>query len=258
MPTNTVTNHYGSIAAEIYDLDKPIGGENMPDAAFHLARFAGFAGSILEPACGSGRVLIPLLEAGCDVTGFDPSGEMLDRCRARCAERGYSPALSQQRFEDFRYDRTFDAILVPAGSFTLVDTFEQGLAVLARFRDHLAPGGIVVIDIDPLRTLGATGGGRRHWTADNGDLLTLESAWTKTDWLGQRKEAATRYERWREGALIESQLMPWAQRFWGLEEFRFALRSVGFGAITVTGGYERGQAVKPGDPTWTFEVTREG
>lgn len=83
MRTNTATNHYGSLAAEIYDLDKPVG--SMPDTVFHLQRFGGFRGSILEPACGSGRALIPLLEAGCDARGFDPSGEMLDRCRARCA-----------------------------------------------------------------------------------------------------------------------------------------------------------------------------
>ncbi|HVY03450.1 MAG TPA: class I SAM-dependent methyltransferase, partial [Caulobacterales bacterium] len=80
---NSPANRYGSIAAEIYDLDKPFGA--WPDTRFYLERFAGFTGPILEPACGSGRAMIPLLEAGHDVTGFDLSEEMLARCRARCA-----------------------------------------------------------------------------------------------------------------------------------------------------------------------------
>ncbi len=59
-------------------------------------------------------------------------------------------------------------------------------------------------------------------------------------------------------SLIETQLMPWAVRLWGLEEFRFALASVGFSAITINGGYQRGRPVRPSDPIWTFEATWEG
>ena len=98
--STTATNRYGALAAEIYDIDKPFGA--LPDTRFHLQRFAGFDRPILEPACGTGRTLVPLLEAGLDVTGFDQSPEMLERCRARCAERGLSPDLGQQRFEDVR------------------------------------------------------------------------------------------------------------------------------------------------------------
>jgi len=254
MTTNTTTNRYGSIAAEIYDIDKPVG--SMPDTKFHLERFKGFQGRILEPACGSGRTLLPLLEAGCDAAGFDPSAEMLDRCRALCAERGFTPDLSAQRFEDFHYDEAFAAILVPAGSFTLVDRFEAAMAVLHRFHEHLAPGGIVVLDIQPISFLAGSGEDRRQWTAENGDLLTLEGVRTRTDWIGQRAEASLRYERWRDNRLVEAQLEPMAQRYWGLEEFTLALTSAGFTDIKVTGNYDRGRAVRANDRTLTFEATR--
>ena len=254
MTTNTTTNRYGSIAAEIYDIDKPVGA--MPDTKFHLERFKGFRGRILEPACGSGRTLLPLLEAGLDATGFDPSAEMLDRCRALCAERGFTPDLSAQRFEDFHYDHGFDAIIVPAASFTLIDRFETAMAVLRRFHDHLSPGGIVVIDNQPLFSLGLKGEDRRAWTADNGDLLTLEGVWSRTDWLEQRVDRRLRYERWRDNRLVESHLEPMVQRFWGLQEFTLALTSVGFTDVRVTGGYERGRPPRSNDRTLTFEATR--
>jgi SAM-dependent methyltransferase len=255
MTSNTTTNRYGSIAAEIYDLDKPYFA--LPDTAFHLERFAGFRGRILEPACGSGRTLIPLLDAGLDVAGFDPSDEMLDRCRARCADRGHAPDLTNQRFEDFRYDRPFDAILVPAGSFTLIDDFRVAMAVLRRFHDHLAPGGVVVLDIQPLSFLASTGEDRRQWTAENGDLLTIEGARSKTDWLAQRADGLCRYERWQGNRLVETQLEPMAQRYWGLEEFRMALEAAGFSEVTVSGGYSRGRAPRANERTLTFEAVRK-
>jgi hypothetical protein len=254
MQTNTTLNRYGSIAAEIYDLDKPIGA--MPDTAFHVERFAGFGGPILEPACGSGRILVPLLEAGCDVSGFDPSAEMLDRCRAHCAARGYAPDLTNQRFEDFTYDRSFAAIVVPAGSFTLIDGFEAAMAVLRRFHDHLEVGGVVVIDIQPLSALAASGEDRRQWTAANGDLLTLEGRPMQTDWLAQRTQSQLRYERWRDNRLVEAQLEPWAQRHWGLEEFAFALGAAGFGEISVVGDYDRRRPPRSRDRVLTFEAKR--
>jgi SAM-dependent methyltransferase len=37
--------------------------------------------SILEPMCGSGRFLLPLLQQGYDISGFDLSSDMLDACR---------------------------------------------------------------------------------------------------------------------------------------------------------------------------------
>jgi SAM-dependent methyltransferase len=254
MHSNTTINRYGSIAAEIYDIDKPLG--SMPDTAFHLERFAGFSGRMLEPACGSGRTLVPLLDAGCDIAGFDPSEDMLDRCRALCAERGFTPDLSRQRFEDFHYDQPFDAILVPAGSFTLIDTFEMAMAVLRRFHDHLAVGGVVVLDIQPMGFLAATGDDRRQWTAANGDLLTLEGIRVTTDWMTQRREARLRYERWRDNRLVETQMEPMAQRYWGREEFALALGATGFGDIRVVGGYDRTRAPRASDRVMTFEATR--
>ena len=254
MSDTTVLNRYGSIAAEIYDIDKP--DFALPDTRFHLERFEGFARPILEPACGSGRTLIPFLQAGLGVTGFDPSLEMLDRCRIRAAEAGYSPDLSRRRFEDFAYDRTFGAILIPVGSFTLIDDFAVAMAVLRRFHDHLDPGGVLVIDLQGLNFLTARGEDRRRWTAPNGDLLTCEGIRTRTDFMRQRAETTYRYERWRDHRLIETQIDVMAQRYWGLDEFRLALEAGGFGGVTVCGGYDRRRGPREADRVWTFEAVK--
>lgn len=250
----TTLNRYGSIAAEIYDIDKPVGA--LPDTAFHLERLKDLDGPLLEPACGSGRTLLPLLQAGLDCTGFDPSPDMLDRCRRLCAEAGFAPDLSAQRFEDFAYDRRFSAVLVPAGSFTLIDDFATARAVLRRFHDGLRPGGRLILDIQGLAFLASDSVDRRRWTAPDGDLLTLEGVRGRVDWLRQRAETIYRYERWREGRLVATEIDVMAQRYWGLEEFRLALTEAGFGGIEVVGGYDRSRSVRPADRVWTFEARR--
>jgi len=251
---NTKTNRYGSIASEIYDIDKPIGA--LLDTAFHVEGLAGVVGPVLEPACGSGRTLVPLMEAGHDMTGFDPSAEMLDRCRTRCARRGFSPHLSQQRFEDFQYETPFAAIVVPVGSFTLIADFATALAVLKRFHDHLIADGLLILDIQPLSFLAGSGEDRRSWTAENGDLLTIEGKRTTTDWLRQSATSTQRYERWRANILVEAQLEPMAQRYWGLDEFTLALESAGFAGVSVFGGYDRTRNPRAGDRMMTFEARR--
>ncbi|WP_296596908.1 bifunctional 2-polyprenyl-6-hydroxyphenol methylase/3-demethylubiquinol 3-O-methyltransferase UbiG [Phenylobacterium sp.] len=252
MPIDMAANRYGSIAAEIYDIDKPYFA--LPDTRFHLERFAGFDRPILEPACGSGRTLVPFLQAGLDVTGFDPSGEMLERCRVRCADAGFAPDLSRQRCEDFAYDRRFGAILIPVGSFTLIDDFAAAMAVLRRFRDHLESGGVLVIDLQGLNFLAGGQPDRRRWSAPNGDLLTCGGIRTATDLLRQRAETTYRYERWRDGTLVETQIDLMAQRYWGLDEFRLALEAAGFGEVTVCGGYDRSRGPRQSDRVWTFEA----
>ena len=46
--------------------------------------------------CGSGRFLLPLLEAGVDIDGVDASPHMLAACAAKCAERGLRASLHEQ------------------------------------------------------------------------------------------------------------------------------------------------------------------
>jgi SAM-dependent methyltransferase len=199
--------------------------------------------------------LVPLAKAGVRVAGFDPSPEMLAQCRERCAAAGLAVDLSQQRFEDFQYDRSFAAVLVPVGSFTLVADYDTALAVLRRFYAHLAPGGILIIDVPALQALAAVADDRRRWTTPSGDLLTLEGIRTATDWLRQTAETTYRYERWRAGELVQAQIEVMKQRYWGLQELRLALESSGFTEIAASGSYQPREP-RPSDKGWTVEARR--
>jgi 2-polyprenyl-3-methyl-5-hydroxy-6-metoxy-1,4-benzoquinol methylase len=41
---------------------------------------------VLDAGCGTGRLLVPLREAGFDIDGCDASADMIERCRRRAPD----------------------------------------------------------------------------------------------------------------------------------------------------------------------------
>lgn len=250
-------NRYGKLASKVYNLDKHI-GRSFGDVEFYRARLKGCEGPILEPAVGNGRVLIPLLEAGLDVTGFDASEDMLAYCRQQCAARGLDPELSHQTFEGFSYEKRFEAIIVPVGSFQLITDHGAAMAVLKRFHDHLAPHGRLIVDCDPIGSFLGEPGSIRSWQTEEGDLITLDAQRVETDFIAQTTVSHLRYDRWSRGQLVESELEFFSLRWWGVAEMAQALRAVGFVDVTISGDFDHGRAPRNGDSGINFEARRAG
>jgi SAM-dependent methyltransferase len=246
---------YKRLSSWAYDLDKPP-GRSFGDIEFLLARLAGCGGPILEPAVGTGRVLIPLLEAGLQVEGFDASDDMLERCRANCRSRGLSPRLVTMRFESFEYDHRFAAIIIPAGSFELIEDAVIAGAVLRRIHAHLMPGGRLIVDLDPVDSFLDPPSLERSWPTGDGGRLTLRELATEVDHARQRTATPLQYELWRDGALVASEREMFVLRWWSVREFERALRGAGFANISVCGNHEFGRPPRSGDHVITFEAQR--
>jgi SAM-dependent methyltransferase len=129
-----------------YDLD-------YDDFDDDLLLYQGYAqqlgGPILELMCGTGRVALPLAEAGFDVVGVDISGSMLDRARSKLAERRLSGKLEliQADVRRLSLERTFDLAIIAINSFMHLETAEDQLATLQALTRHLNPGGAVIVDL---------------------------------------------------------------------------------------------------------------
>ncbi|NDJ21644.1 methyltransferase domain-containing protein [Nostoc sp. B(2019)] len=112
---------YGPLCTEVYDITKPIGGK-YPDVPYYIKHLSQIGGRILEAMVGTGRLLIPLLEAGMNVEGIDTSPDMLAICRKHCVERGLNPVLHHGDIENLNIPGKFSAIAVSFGSFMLLET----------------------------------------------------------------------------------------------------------------------------------------
>lgn len=141
-------NKYGTLASLVYELDKPV-GVSFGDVEYYLKRLEHTNGLILEPDVGNGRFLIPLLKAGKNIIGIDGSHFMLEYAQCALVKYGLNARLIHTTFHAYQTDERYDAIVMPAGSFQLIDSFDEATRLLTHFRNLLAEKGRLLIDIDP-------------------------------------------------------------------------------------------------------------
>lgn len=108
------------------------------------------ASRVLELACGTGRVSIPLAQAGFFVTGLELSppmrkvfGDKLGQLEASVSDRIQIVAGSMA---EFQLDKLFDFILIPFRAFQALEE-RDAARCLHCVREHLAPGGFFVVEV---------------------------------------------------------------------------------------------------------------
>ena len=139
--------------AHLYDMD--MCGVGTADAHFILECARGRTGPILELACGTGRITIPIAQAGREIVGLDLSQPMLDVLMHKRAQ--FDRAL-QERIQvvqadmaDFDPGRTFALIVISFRSFQALADPDRIASCLACIRRHLTDDGLVIIDLYWLR-----------------------------------------------------------------------------------------------------------
>lgn len=97
---------------------------------------------VLDLACGSGRLSLPLLERGHRVVGIDTSAKLLELFRHRVADRGYDDRveLINTDMAGFQLDTRFDLIFCGITSISLLSA-EARLSLFLTVRQHLTLGG---------------------------------------------------------------------------------------------------------------------
>lgn len=153
--------------------------------------------TLLEPACGSGRLVAALAARGYRLTGLDLSRPMLEYCRQRLAKRGLSARLMQADMSDFRLSRPVDGAYCTFNSFRHLLSEEAARSHLQCVAASVKPGGIYVLGLH-LVPMDAEEGSSERWTATQGKTkMTVTLRVTAFD----RKQ---RVERLRITSLVRS------------------------------------------------------
>ncbi|RYG27566.1 class I SAM-dependent methyltransferase [bacterium] len=256
MEYSVAMNAYRKLCTEFYDIDKPAA---PPEAyAFYRAKAEEAGGPILEPMCGSGRFLIPLLREGFHIDGSDGSPEMLDACRARIEKEGAAASLAQQMLHEIEVSREYALVMIPEGSFCLVTDPEAAQEALRRIFAALRPGGRFVLDIerDMGKPAGSWGWGGRWVERPDGAKIICS-------WLGRYEPeekvsySLLRYELIQHGALLATEFEDFNLRLYGLEEMEALLASIGFCEIAVHRLYGP-ETPSAEDETVVFEARKPG
>ena len=122
-------------------------GRLMASERFYLEEVQRSSGPVLELACGSGRLTIPIARLGLDVTGVDLSTAMLEAARAKAAAAGVRVEFIGGDMRSFDLPQRYAAILIAGNSLVHLLSVEELTQCLRSVRRHLAPGGRLIFDI---------------------------------------------------------------------------------------------------------------
>jgi SAM-dependent methyltransferase len=225
-----------------YDLDY---GERDDDLLM-IEQFASRCGSpILELACGTGRVLLPLAHAGYQVTGVDISPAMLAVARGKVAAEGLEDhvTLIEQDMRHLHLDGRFNLAFVAVNSFLHLPTTDDQLLALCSIRQHLNPGGILLLDLfhpDLNRLLDAEG--RLFLEKTMTDPETghrLMKFYTRQVDLGRQVLDVTFIVDEVDGqGQVRRTLFPFSMRYLFRAELELLLRHAGFKVEAIYGSYD--------------------
>ncbi|HSA66520.1 MAG TPA: class I SAM-dependent methyltransferase [Methyloceanibacter sp.] len=131
-------------APELYDLAFGPG----PCEPFYREEARRAAGPVLELACGTGRLTIPIARDGHEIVGLDVSSAMLDaaRCKAKQA-RVREATFVRTDMRSFALGGRFALVIVSCNSLAHLTTNDDLKACFSRIREHLRPGATVAFDI---------------------------------------------------------------------------------------------------------------
>ncbi|MEE9277624.1 MAG: class I SAM-dependent methyltransferase [Dehalococcoidia bacterium] len=131
--------------ARYYDLD--FGGF---DADLELYRnFARRGGSrVLDLGGGTGRIAVPLAQAGCDVVMVEANAAMRAAGQRRLQDAGLTPLA--QDFRTLELNVRFDLVVCALSTFCHLQTRADQQRVLTVVARHLAPDGRAVFDLPAL------------------------------------------------------------------------------------------------------------
>lgn len=151
--TGDMSSHGGyedqPLLAELYDLVP--GYAERADRDFYLDLCKETEGSILELGCGSGRILLPIAQAGCRITGIDISKHMLAQCRRKLQllppDLQNRVRLVESDIVEFDLAEAFQSAIIPFRVLQhLIDVADQ-LSCLRNVNRHLALEGKLIFDV---------------------------------------------------------------------------------------------------------------
>jgi SAM-dependent methyltransferase len=138
-------NPYDQIA-RLYD---PWSASVTEDVEFYVDEAVAAGGPVVELACGTGRIAVPVARAGVRVIGVDGSPGMLEVARERADAAGVS-GLVDLRLGDLReppVEERVALVLIPFRSLLHMTTEADRERALAAARELLLPNGRLVFDV---------------------------------------------------------------------------------------------------------------
>jgi len=121
------------------------------DIPYYASVAVNVGSPVLELACGTGRLTIPMAQAGAEAVGIDVAAGMIEHANDK---RDMLPQADQDRLEfligdmrSVRLDRRFDGVIIAFNTLMHMTTDDDLEQCLETARAHLTPKGRLYMDV---------------------------------------------------------------------------------------------------------------
>jgi SAM-dependent methyltransferase len=204
---------------------------------FFLDQARMIDGPVLELACGTGKILEPLANAGCAATGIDLSPHMLAEARRKAQAGATQSRYLQADMTQFALDERFALIFIAGNSITHLLDIDSFDACMSCVRRHLAEGGRFVVDVfvPNLRRLLVDHEQLSEYDDPSGGGRVVLTSTSYYDAITQIKSART-IQRFPDGTENEG---PLKLKMYFPQELQALLRHNGLRLLEAYGAYDK-------------------
>ena len=247
---------YADVATN-YDLYLPEVVKN----SYYLNGFEGFHLSlaeehgkdgVLDIACGTGALALPLAKAGYNVTALDLSAPMVDVARAKLLSENLKADLLVANMTDFKIDRKFSLAIIARSGFMHLLTAKEQRQTLLNIKNHLADGGVLtfnhfqpypIIQAKQMQSSPDDYSFRAEYLNSEGKKERISEALTY-DYISQVMRGNWKFETLDgDGNVAAERIRPQAMRHTYRQEMEYLLELCGYEAVGVYNDYCRNAAI---------------
>ncbi|MCL2518356.1 MAG: class I SAM-dependent methyltransferase [Oscillospiraceae bacterium] len=214
---------------------------------FHLS-FAEKYGKngILDIACGTGALTIPLAKAGYNVTALDLSAPMIEVTREKLQNENLQVELIVGNMTDFKIDRKFSLVMIARSGFIHLTTPKEQRQTLMNIKDHLTDGGVLtfnhfqpypIIQAERMQAVPEAYFLRSEYINHEGKKERIYNAATY-DHITQVMSGSWKFETLNDdGNVIDTRIRPIAMRHTYRQEMMYLLELCGFEILNCYNDY---------------------
>jgi SAM-dependent methyltransferase len=243
-----MTDNY-IVSAKYYDAAYAK-AEDLRDVQFYLGMARRTGGPVLELACGTGRVLLPIAQQGLRIDGVDGSPAMLDQLQQKLAREPQHvrelATISLGDLRSYRSERKYALVIIPFRPLQHIYTVQDQLAALNTAAFHLASGGLLAFDVfyPRLESVLAGVGEERlelQWTSNNEPTISVRRYLRKesVDKINQNFSAQFIYRTYRNEQLIKEETAPLKMSYYTYPHLRALFLLTGLDIVEEYGSCEK-------------------
>ena len=248
----SINTTYLDLCTQVYEISKPTAPEDA--LAFYKSYADETSGAILEPMCGTGRFLLPLVKDGFKIEGTDASKHMLDVLKSKAEQMSLKVDVWESVASEISDNKLYSLIFIPSGSFGLITDADEISKTLKSFYNHLDDGGVLVFEAETKNAVPEPGVWRgSKWLRPDGKIILLSSC-ASID--GDICSSVAKYELIDKNQVIQTEIEEYKIKIYESGELLELLKSIGFRNVKILKAFDRSNGPGDSDENVVYECRK--